>query len=96
MLKTILFFQLSEVSSNENRKNGEYSEMTSFNNSVALRMILHDFKRQFYTVYLQNNNTLIPGKHYLLSIHYTAHLNNKMKGFYRSHYKDATGKTRQV
>jgi len=48
----------------------------------------YDLDREFYIAHL--SQTLTPGKNYKISISYIANLNDNLKGFYRSVYKDLT------
>ena len=48
----------------------------------------YDKDREFYIAHL--SQSLTPGKTYKININYVANLNDNLKGFYRSVYKDLT------
>ena len=48
----------------------------------------YDKEREFYIARL--SQTLKPGQKYVIKINFVANLNDNLKGFYRSVYKDLT------
>lgn len=54
----------------------------------------YDHVREFYIAHL--NQPLMKGKKYVLSMEFDAYLNDELRGFYRSSYKDVDGNDRQV
>jgi len=56
--------------------------------AIEIFNIDYDTDREFFIANL--NAGLEAGKTYVIKIHYTAHLNDNLKGFYRSVYKDRT------
>lgn len=59
---------------------------------VTISEHLYDPKRQFYVAQL--NEALALGQLYLLKMEFVGFLNDDLKGFYRSSYKDEFGTTR--
>ena len=55
-----------------------------------IQIAKHDYDkaREFYIAHL--SQTLTPGRKYVIKINYVANLNDDLKGFYRSVYKDLT------
>jgi len=56
--------------------------------AVDIFNIDYDLDREFIVVNL--NEGIVPGKSYVIKMHYTAYLKDNLKGFYRSVYKDRT------
>lgn len=57
--------------------------------SLAITAHQYDSEREFYVAQLRE--PLLPGGRYVLSMHFLGLLNDIMKGFYRSSYRDADG-----
>lgn len=55
---------------------------------------LYDNERQFYTAIL--NKELRPGEKYVLAMDFVGYLNDQLRGFYRSQYKDAQGQEKWI
>ena len=55
-----------------------------------ISIVKHDYdkEREFYIARL--SQTLKPGQKYVIKINFVANLNDNLKGFYRSVYKDLT------
>lgn len=62
--------------------------LTDTENGKEIPIVKHayDLDREFYIAHL--GQTLQPGRTYKISISYVANLNDNLKGFYRSVYKD--------
>ena len=56
--------------------------------TIPIEKHAYDLDREFYIAHL--SKPLIPGQKYKISIGFVAILNDKLKGFYRSAYKDLT------
>merc|ERR1712218_552124 len=54
--------------------------------TIPIEKHAYDADREFYIAHL--SQTLVPGKKYQISIDFLAILNDNLKGFYRSVYKD--------
>ena len=55
---------------------------------IPIEKHAYDKDREFYIAHL--SQTLTPGNNYKIAINYVASLNDNLKGFYRSVYKDRT------
>ena len=55
-------------------------------NDIPILKHAYDKDREFYIAHL--SKALTPGHTYKITINYVAHLNDNLKGFYRSVYKD--------
>ena len=55
-------------------------------NDVDISNIVYDLDREFFIINLRTS--LVAGKTYVVRIHYMAKLNDNLKGFYRSAYRD--------
>ena len=55
-------------------------------NPITIKEHAYDPKREFYIAHLSQR--MSPGRKYKISIKYVANLNDNLKGFYRSVYKD--------
>ena len=68
----------------------ETISLVDMSNGKKIQIVKHayDLDREFYIAHL--SQTLTPGKKYKISISYIANLNDNLKGFYRSVYKDLT------
>lgn len=58
------------------------------NKPIEIVKHAYDEQREFYIAHL--SKTLTPGQKYVIKINYVAELNDNLKGFYRSQYKDLT------
>ncbi|XP_071539736.1 aminopeptidase N-like isoform X8 [Panulirus ornatus] len=61
---------------------------------IGITQNLYDNERQFYIALLETE--LVEGKQYVLSMQFTGYLNDQLKGFYRSTYKDQDGNDRWI
>ncbi|KAK7027938.1 hypothetical protein SK128_026273 [Halocaridina rubra] len=59
---------------------------------LAIKKQEYDPKKAFYTATLEK--PLAEGKIYSISMHFQGYLNDKLKGFYRSSYRDSEGNER--
>lgn len=65
------------------------------NKLIRIEKHAYDLDRKFYIAHL--SQSLTPGRKYKITINFVASLNDNLKGFYRSVYKDlSTGKEEYV
>ncbi|XP_042234819.1 aminopeptidase N-like [Homarus americanus] len=62
--------------------------------TVEIKHHSYDNKREFYIAHL--NKKLAKGKKYVLSMEFNGTLNDQLKGFYRSSYKDTDGYEKKI
>ncbi|XP_064114526.1 aminopeptidase N-like isoform X2 [Macrobrachium nipponense] len=62
----------------------------------GLKIVKHEYdhEREFYIAHLEE--PLEQGQYYVLSMNFLGYLNDKLKGFYRSSYKDEEGNERWI
>lgn len=61
---------------------------------IRINRHVYDHMREFYIAHL--DQPLMKGRKYVLSMDFEAQLNDELRGFYRSSYKDVNGNDRQV
>ncbi|XP_037798554.1 aminopeptidase 2-like [Penaeus monodon] len=62
--------------------------------SIGIKRQEYDYRRHFYMAHLEEE--LQKGKKYVLAMEFLGYLNDQLRGFYRSTYKNADGKTRYL
>ncbi|XP_042891235.1 aminopeptidase N-like [Penaeus japonicus] len=61
---------------------------------VGIKRHQYDHARQFYAAQMEEE--LMEGKKYILRMEFVGYLNDQLRGFYRSTYKDVNGKTKNL
>ncbi|ROT72062.1 putative aminopeptidase N [Penaeus vannamei] len=88
----IIFHMADIITKNDTVKVTTSGEVTS--QSIGIKRQEYDYRRHFYIAHLEEE--LQKGKKYVLAMEFLGLLNDQLRGFYRSTYKDADGKTRYL